>query len=156
MENLKNPEVFVRYYESVYKDLYRYALYMLENPEDAEDVTGETVMDAYASIDKLRDPNAFRSWIFTILSNKCRRKRKEYLQKTTELPEDLRAEGDMEEAAAVRAAFAALSPEEQEIIGLKVFGGYKSHEIGEILNLNDNTVRSKIQRGLQKMRALLE
>lgn len=155
MEDMKNPEVFVRYYESVYKDLYRYALYVLKNPHDAEDVTGETVMDAYASIEKLRDPQAFRGWIFKILSNKCKRKLKEYTEKTVELYDEIETKESVEEAVQVRQAFSTLSKEERQLIGLKVFGGYKSYEIGSILNLNENTVRSRIQRGLNKMRTLL-
>lgn len=82
MEDLRKPEVFAKYYETVYKDMYRFALYTLKNPHDAEDVTGETVADAYASIEKLRDPECFRGWIFAILSNKCKRKLKEYVDKT--------------------------------------------------------------------------
>ena len=74
MEELKKPEVFAMYYQNVYKDLYRFALYTLKNAHDAEDVVGETVLDAYASVEKLRDPGAFRGWIFAILSNKCRKK----------------------------------------------------------------------------------
>lgn len=157
MEDLKKPEVFVRYYENVYKDLYRYALYILKNPQDAEDVVSETVMDAYAGVEKLRDPNAFKNWIFAILSNKCRRKLKEYVDKTVELPEELwgTEESSLVETIQVRTAFASLSEEEQQVISLKVFGGYKSQEIGRLMDLNENTVRSKIQRGLQKMRALL-
>lgn len=155
MEDLKKPEVFVQYYEKVYKDLYRYAFYVLKNQQDAEDVTGETVMDAYASIDKLRDPEAFRGWIFAILSNKCKRKLKEYTEKTVELSEELTSAESIETKVQVRNAFAALSKEERQIIGLKVFSGYKSQEIGKLLDLNENTVRSKLQRGLNKMRNLL-
>lgn len=155
MEDLRSPEVFVRYYQSVYKDLYRYALYVLKNPQDAEDVTGETVTDAYASIESLRDPEAFRRWIFAIQSNKCKRKLKEYTEKTVELPDEFGETETMEEAVQVRQAFAALSDEERQLISMKVFGGYKSHEIGVVMNLNENTVRSKIQRGLSKMRQLL-
>lgn len=63
MEDLRRPEIFAEYYRMVYQDMYRFALYTLKNPHDAEDVTGEAVMDAYASVDKLRDPEAFRAWI---------------------------------------------------------------------------------------------
>ena len=93
MEDLRRPEIFAEYYRMVYQDMYRFALYTLKNPHDAEDVTGEAVMDAYASVDKLRDPEAFRAWIFTILSNKCKRKLKEYADKTAELPEQLASRG---------------------------------------------------------------
>ena len=107
MEDLRRPEIFAEYYRMVYQDMYRFALYTLKNPHDAEDVTGEAVMDAYASVDKLRDPEAFRAWIFTILSNKCKRKLKEYADKTAELPEQLASGENMEEGAQVRQVFRA-------------------------------------------------
>ena len=57
-------EVFTQKYTEVYRDLYRFACYMLQNPQDAEDVVGETVADAYAGFSNLRSMDAFRSWIF--------------------------------------------------------------------------------------------
>ena len=55
----------------------------------------------------------------------------------------------------VRKAFFVLTEEEQEIIGLSVFGGYSSKEIGKMLGLKDNTVRSKKIRALEKMGCIL-
>ena len=74
-------EVFLRKYEEVYKDLYRYALFALGHPQDAEDAVSEAVMDAYKGKDGLKNPEAFRGWIFRILSRKCKAKRKEYATK---------------------------------------------------------------------------
>ena len=74
-------EVFLKKYEEIYKDLYRYAYFSLGHAQDAEDAVSEAVMDAYASRDKLKDVNAFRGWMFTILYRKCKQKRKEYLEK---------------------------------------------------------------------------
>ena len=73
-----SKEAFAQLYQAVYQDLYRFALYVLKNPEDAQDAVAETVADAYAEIKKLRDSEAFKGWIFKILSNKCKRKLKEY------------------------------------------------------------------------------
>lgn len=156
MEDLRKPEVFAKYYQEIYRDLYRFALYTLKNSHDAEDVTGEAVLDAYASIEKLREPQAFRAWMFAILANKCKRKLKEYAEKKETLPEHLAGHDGMEESVQVRQAFGQLKEEERLLISMQVFGGYKSHEIGEIMKMNDNTVRSKISRGLQKMRELLK
>lgn len=156
MEDLKKPEVFAEYYQRVYKQLYRFALCTLGNPQDAEDMVGEAVMDAFSSIDKLRDPQAFDGWIFKILSNKCKRKLKEYTNKTVELPEHLSASGGMEEGAQVRQAFSQLPQDDRLLISMKVFGGYKSCEIGDIMHMNENTVRSRISRSLGKMRELLK
>ena len=48
-----------------------------------------------------------------------------------------------------------LSEEEQILVGLSVFGGYCSQEIGEMMRLNPNTVRSKRSRALKKMECVL-
>mgnify|MGYP001782265252 FL=1 len=82
MDDLKRPEVFAAYYEKVYRELYYFALHTLKNPQYAEDTVSEAVADAFATVEKLRDQEKFRVWIFQILSNKCKRKLKEYTQKT--------------------------------------------------------------------------
>ena len=56
----------------------------------------------------------------------------------------------------MRAAFARLGDEERLILSLNLFGGYTSKEIGRILDLNDNTVRSRQKRALAKMAEYLE
>lgn len=55
-----DQEAFAGLYREVYEDLYRFALYVLKNPHDAQDAAAETVADAYASVRKLRKPEAFR------------------------------------------------------------------------------------------------
>ena len=63
---------FANLYRQVYEDLYRFALYTLKNKADAEDVVSETVVDAFATIKKLRKEESFKSWIFRILYYKCK------------------------------------------------------------------------------------
>ena len=155
MDDLKKPEVFAAYYEKVYRELYYFALHTLKNPQDAEDAVSEAVTDAFAAVEKLRDNEKFRAWIFQILSNKCRRKLKEYTQKTVELPDDLPAGDATEESLQVREALDRLEETERQIICLNVVGGFKSHEIGEMMQMNHNTVRSRISRGLSKMKEFL-
>ena len=65
-----DAEAFADLYRSIYADLYRFALYTLKNPTDAEDAVSETVMDAFTSIHKLRSVASFKTWIFQILSIK--------------------------------------------------------------------------------------
>lgn len=152
---------FSRLYECMYKDMYKYAYYMLGNEQDAEDVVSETVMDMYAGINKLRDASSFRSWSYKILSNKCKRKRKQYINKNLSLDdESTRAELSTEEDLGTRHdlenAFGTLTVEERTVVSLAVFGGYRSREIGEIMNIKSSTVRSKLSRALAKMQKKLE
>ena len=157
MGDNRNQQTFIRLYEQVYQDLYRFALYTLKNTHDAEDVTGDAVADAYAGFSRLRNLDSFRPWIFKILSNKCRRKLREYMNKTVELPDDLACSRDgLEEDCQVRQAFSKLEEEERLIISMHIFAGYTSKEIGRILHKNENTIRSKESRALKKMERLLQ
>ena len=64
-------------------------------------------------------------------------------------------ENDMS-CSCVRNAFFILSEEEQMIVGLSVFGGYNSTEIGKTLSLKPGTVRVKRSRALEKMQCVLD
>ena len=156
MDNLNKAELFTQYYQEIYRDLYCFALYILKNPHDAEDVVGEAITDAYASFSKLRDQKAFRSWMFAIVANKCKRQMKEYAQKTEELPEEIPSHDNVEECIQVREAFEKLGEKEQFLVSLKVFGGYNSREIGKMMEMNETTVRSRISRSLRSMRQWLK
>lgn len=155
---------FALLYEMIYADLYRAALYMLNNPEDAENIVGDTVLDAYAGITKLRDETAFRGWIFRILSNKCKRMMKEYISRrenqttvsmdelSETVPDNRIGVHSAENKTVAEQAFSILSDEEKEIVALIIYGEYDSGEVAEQMNMNRNTVRSKYSRALSKMR----
>lgn len=153
---------FTRLYETVYKDLYYFALYMMKNQQDAEDAVSETVISAYENIRKLRNREAFRNWIFKILSNTCKRRLMMRSQREkNETAEEMRekesfSENSYEEAQDVRNAWKVLTDEERHIVALSVFGGYNSREIGQMLAINANTIRSKRSRALEKMGKLLK
>ncbi len=155
-----DKKTFAQMYETVYQDLYRFALCMLRNPQDAEDAVSEAVVAAYENIGKLKKEDAFKSWIFTILSNICKKKWRNAAREETRSDEEMlfsaaSEEPDIGVALDVRKAFFLLEDEEQTIVGLSVFGGYTSQEIGDALKLNPNTVRSKRSRALQKMECVL-
>ncbi len=151
-----DTKAFAGLYETVYQDMYRFAVYMLKNPEDAKDVVSDTVLDAFATIGKLRNEESFRSWIFRILTNKCKKMLGTYMEKGQELTEEV-LEGaalpKLEEAEGVviREMFFALPQEERIIIAMHLFGGYTSRELAQLLEMNENTIRSKESRALKKL-----
>ncbi|MBO5070050.1 MAG: RNA polymerase sigma factor, partial [Roseburia sp.] len=154
-----DTEAFAQLYGEIYENMYRFALYTLRHTADAEDVVSEAVVDAFASIGKLRTEEAFHSWIFRILTNKCKDKLREYCRRPEELDEAAGQAGyreGPEEAAITRKLFFELADEERLIIGMHLFCGYKTREIAEILHMNENTVRSKESRGLKKMAGEME
>ena len=158
-----NAKEFAERYKNIYKDLYKFALCIMKDPHDAEDAVSEAVIRAYSNISQLKNEDAFKSWIFRILYNICKKNLKKEQKKNTVKFEsffdknDVAApEKDYGLAIDVQKAFAILSEEEKIIVGLSVFGGYKSAEIGQMLHMNENTMRSKRSRALAKMSVVLE
>lgn len=147
-----NEGAFVKLYEQYYTRLYRYAAYTLRTVQDAEDAVSETIADAYAGIRKLKKPESFGTWLFRILSNKCKAKMRDYyVVSEVKGEEEPSVHTDLALNLQVKQMFLALPKKERQVIGLSVFGGYDSGEIAEILKLNANTVRSIRKRTLEKM-----
>ena len=153
----KDPEAFAKLYSLICEDLYHFAIYMLGNKQDAEDVVSETVMSAFAQIEKLRKPEAFRSWMFRILVNQCKRKRKEYIEQAVPIEDDyFEPAPDREEICDLHKALGCLEDEERAVVLLSAVGGYSSREIGEYMQMNANTVRTRRAKAFSKLRSLLD
>ena len=152
-----DANTFSKMYESLYKDLYRFAFYMMKHAQDAEDAVSEAVISAYENIRKLKNEDAFKSWMFTILANKCKKKLLSSSGKELPLEHyEARTEQDMEISMEIKKAFLILTEEERLIVALSVFAGYTSGEIGNMQKINASTVRSKRKRALEKMSYVLE
>lgn len=153
---------FCRLYELYYKDMYRFAYYMLGNGQDAEDVISETVLDAFAGIGSLKHPSKFKAWIFQILTRKCKRQMAVYTDNRKHIQsdsmEELLTSSDYPYANSidVQRAFSALNDTEKTIISLIVFGGYTSRETARILHSTEGTVRSAKSRAFSKMSQYLK
>lgn len=148
-------------YEQVYTDLYRYALYALGSREEAEDAVQETALEAFRGLHGLRQPDAFRGWMFTILSARCNPHIRGLIRRREET--DLDAcplacpdfAGDRDTVLRLRAAIADLGPEDRRLVLLSVVGGYSGKEIAALLGRPEGTLRSRLHRTLKKLRALL-
>ena len=155
----KNGDVkaFSKLYASVCKEMYKFAFYMMKHTEDAEDAVSETVIAAFENIEQLKNEDRFKSWIFAILGNQCR---KMLRKRGGVVPDEKTAEAghepDYDQHCDVREAFARLGEEERIILAYSVFAGYGSEEIAQMLEMNAATVRSKKSRALMKMRRMLE
>ncbi|MDE5860654.1 MAG: sigma-70 family RNA polymerase sigma factor [Ruminococcus sp.] len=148
-----DTSAFSRLYETVYKDLYRIALYSLKNAHDASDVVSDTVLDAFCSIDKLREPEKFRNWIMKILSAKIKRKQKEYFNITEEIGEDFPDISEFDyDSIELKEALDKLDSQSRMMLSMSVLGGYTSDEISEICEIKSGTVRSRLSRIKAKLR----
>ena len=146
-------------YESVYKEMYKVAFYSLGNRDDAADCVMDVVTDAFAGIKRLKDPGAFKGWIFKILATKIAGQKKEYVNKSVDISEIPEPEDEksslLQEDASIRSLFFSLPKEDRIILSLNIFMGYGSEEISEILSVPAGTVRSRKKRALDKLRSEL-
>ncbi|WP_083635533.1 RNA polymerase sigma factor [Peptoniphilus porci] len=86
-EKLKNGDKYS--FNLLYKEynliLYRTALLLLGNKDDAEDVLQDTFLSIYKNINSLKDFNKLKPWIFSILKNFCYTK---YKKRKREFPDE--------------------------------------------------------------------
>ena len=116
---------------------------------------------AYENISGLKKENSFKSWMFTILNNECKKILRKNGNTSNQVSEEdaknLGAEEiDFAQRHDVKKAFESLEEEEQTIVAFSVFGGYRSEEIAEMLGKNPGTVRSRKSRAFGKMREMLD
>ena len=155
-----SKEAFCTLYGN-YKDrLYRYALYRLGDPTEAEDAVSDCVLAAWQSIGSLRSSKAFGTWIFRILSNCCASRIKEMIG-TRENLERIYESGTGSVSVPpslsveLTEALSQLGDEERDIVLLSIVGGLSSPEIASLTGLAPGSVRSKLSRSLAKMREFL-
>ena len=106
---------FERLYRKHAADVYRYSLAVLRSPDDAEDVTQTTFMNAYRAYQRGERPNAPRNWLIAIAHNVCRQRFRQSARRPNEvaLDEELTRGGARAARARARrrsAARSAISP----------------------------------------------
>lgn len=142
-------------YEKYALDMYRFALGICKNTYDAQDAVQETAVAVFKSLHSLKNPEKFKSYLFSALSNTC----KKVLSKNNyivEFEDTGYTDSEIEFAVPVREALDKLNDISKEIVLLFVVGGFKSHEIGKMMNLPSATVRTRLRRALSQLRKELE
>lgn len=154
--------------------VYRYALRMTMDVEQAQDITQETFVKLWRNIHKFDTERNFRTWLLGIAHNTAidfLRKRKIFvfsdfntrddgneiidtLADTAPLPPELFEQAERKELLAH--ALEEISPMLREVLALYYEEGLTFNEIGEILNKPLNTVKSQHRRALEALRKILE
>ena len=148
-------DAYGQLYEKYALDMYRFALGICKNTYDAQDAVQETAVSVFKSMHSLKNPEKFKSYLFSALSNTC----KKVLSKnnyTVEFEDTGYTDSEIEFSIPVREALDKLNDVSKEIVLLSVVGGFKSHEIGKIMDLPSATVRTRLRRTLSQLRKELE
>lgn len=156
-----NKEAFTKLVILYKEDLFKLAITKARNEQDAEDLVQETMEEAYLSIRKLRSDEAFKKWIVKILLNKCknyyRGKGGRVINLDNIILQNIRHSGEdyierTESAIDFNLLIDDLSEIEKTIIILYYYEKYSIKETGKILNINENTIKSKLKRVKEKIK----
>ena len=135
------------------KDLYKVAIAMTKNEEDALDCIQEAILQSYISIKDLRQEEYFKTWLIKILINKCNdviRANKNIIYIEQEKEEGYSE--NIEQSVSLRECFDRLKPDYKIVMIMYYDQGFNSKEISEILNINESTVRTRMARGRDYLR----
>ncbi|ELP1876170.1 sigma-70 family RNA polymerase sigma factor [Vibrio vulnificus] len=157
MDRQRKYEALVRAY---HRDLYRYAYWLCKDQSIAEDLVQETCLRAWKSLDSLQDEKAAKSWLITILrrENARRFERKQFdLVDIDDYGNDAKVTDDEHHQQEwLQAQIMKLDVEYREPLFLQVVGGFSGEEIGDILELNKNTVMTRLFRARNQLKELLD
>lgn len=152
-------EQLARLLESFRPDLLRFAFWLGRDRAVAEDVVQETMLRAWRARSELRDSNAVRPWLLTIVRRENARLHERKRLPTLDLDELIASQdialalNDSDpEIADLRRAILTLPDEYREPIVLQVLGGFSTGEIAKELGLTVPAVLTRLFRARNKLR----
>jgi RNA polymerase sigma factor (sigma-70 family) len=155
-------QAFERLYRTHVQDVYRYALMVLRNRDDAEDVAQTTFLKAYRAYQRGERPRHPRQWLITIAHNTCgtrirdarRRPREVALEEQLIEPTPVGG-GEVDVQELVRAV-GALSFNQRAALVMRELEGRTYAEIAEVLELSTSAVETLLFRARRALREQLE
>ena len=139
-----------------YKDsVYRLALSFTGSVQDAEDVT-QTVFLKLLETKPALEAGRERTWLFQVAANECRSLWRRLSRRRTEPLEAALTVAAPEADRAVLEAVGRLKPGDRAVLYLFYYEGYSARETGELLDISQSAVTTRLQRARQKLKTILE
>jgi RNA polymerase sigma-70 factor (ECF subfamily) len=161
-----------------YKRIYNFCFKFFSDHDAAMEVAQKTFISLHRNINRLQDVARFRSWLYTIAVNYCREEvRKTKSRRSASLQGLSVGDGDAsyhweesghrnenpekqlrhaELSDLLQQCLMELNADQREVLIMKEYEGLKFREISEVLNVSENTVKSRMYYGLEGMRKIME
>lgn len=151
--------------------IFALCLRMMGQRQDALDMAQEAMLRVYRSLGNFKAQANFGTWVYRITTNVCidelrRRKRKEALSLDALSENGFEQEGEaqspeqeflrLEIREELAAAIAMLPEDQRAAVVLRDVQGLSYEEVAQSLSINLNTVKSRISRGRQRLRKILQ
>ncbi len=152
------------------KMMYALALRMCQNPEDAKDCMQDAMIRIFRSLPTFRGDSSISTWIYRIVNNTCldshRRKKVRRAESLEELDEagwtapdpspGPQEELERQSLKSVLSRGISLLPDNiRSAVVMRDIHGFSYEEIAETLDINIGTVKSRINRGRERLRNFL-
>lgn|SRR5690554_210924 len=148
-------------YHMTSASVYSFALSLLKNIQDAEDVLHDTYLQVYKTAASYKSMNKPLAWILTIARNLSLMKLRNRKKIVDSKPQDWNSAFEAipsvtaEDRLVLVSCMDKLTDEERQIIMLNTVSGYKHREVAGFLKIPLSTALSKYHRAIKKLRILL-
>ena len=146
---------FIQLVESNKQSMYKIARSYLSNDEDIADAIQDAIESCWRNLDQLEKPAYFRTWMTRILIHKCidiiRKNRREH--PVSDFPEYGAEHKDLDNYE-FSELMKSLDEKYRTILLLYYGEGFKISEIAKLLDMEENTVKTRLSRGRQKFRMM--
>ncbi len=134
---------------------YKLAYFYMKNEHDTLDVLQEMIIVVYKEIPRLKKLSSFYIWSKKILVNLCKKElsknnKFEEINKALSLEE--KGFKETENRIYLKTLIENLNEDQKEVIKLKYYLDYTYDDIAKILDIPLGTVKSRINKGISKIR----
>lgn len=156
----RDPGALEEFYYRTSASVYGFALSVLKNAQDAEDIMHDFYVLVWSAAGKYRPDGKPMAWVLTVTRNLCLQKLREYRRRSDIPQEDwetyISGNPNMsaEDKMILSECLKNLSDGERQIVMLHTVSGFKYREIAKILELPLSTVLSKHNRALKKLQKI--
>jgi RNA polymerase sigma factor (sigma-70 family) len=147
------------------KAMLNVAFRILNNMDEAEDVLQEAFLDAFKKVVDFRQETTFGLWLKQIVVNRSinllRKRKLDWVQMESDQLENIPDEPEPDDedmqyrVAQVKQAMQLLPEGYRVVLSLYLIEGYDHEEIGQILNITENTSRTQFLRAKRKLSEVL-
>lgn len=158
---------------------YRFSLLVCGHPQDAEDVMQDALIKTYKHVGSIKDPTAFRAWLFRTVRNACLMKRRKRVDEPSRVesldapapvgtdggsvsrdvasagrgPDDLAMNAWLGQR--LRRALATLPPAYRMIVLLREMEGLSTREVAKVSGMSEDNVKTRLHRARVMLREAL-
>jgi RNA polymerase sigma-70 factor (ECF subfamily) len=160
-----DPTAFTELVIRYQKPLFNAAFWIVRRVEDANDVIQEVFLKVAERLNEYDSQFKFFSWIYRIAVNESlnmlrRNRREEALDEGHDLPaEDStnpeRQVGDAQLSGRIRGALMHMPADDRMVLSLRHFSECSYQQIGQILQVDEKTVKSRLFEARQRLRGML-